>query len=1009
MPKQQRKDWELEFENHFCHQLDVKWKYKISRDSEITVDKENCIRWDRLEQFWNDTQETSLTNVKTELGHDWKKELEKKIAEALKIKPLFQLLREGLKVNSQLHLDLVYFKPETTNNPEQQASYKKNDFSVIRQYHFASAANARQKEDDRQSIDVVICLNGFAIITVELKHTLAKQSVWDAVKQYTERDTERPIFYRAFVHIASDDEKAKIATTFGKPPTKDNFREFNTGLINEKIKGDDYAVQYLYNEILAPDSVLNFIERYLYGTTDNWIFPRYHQQRCVKRIYEDIAEHYRKKKALNLRYLIQHSAGSGKSNTIVWLVQNLRNLHIKNKKLFDHIIILTHRINLDDQISKDFIKAIGQTGVVAYCKTSNDVRLALGQRPDNYRNPEIQINAPVIVTILHKFSFLKDLVDQSGKNICFIIDEAHTNQEGNLHQKMVKIFDDATGATIEQVQEEIEDEQEVLLDEIQRKDYPNLCFIALTATPSDKTIQHFGECGKPFDVYSMDEAITEGYIMDVAKHIITYETLYELNYKIPDDAQQVEYPTLQVYRALKLKAFEADEVIKEKCRIIASIFKDRTANKIDGRAKSMVVTSSRLSAVKYKLYLDEELQKRGLKWKTLVAFSGQININGTFYSETEMNRSNNPKSVKIEDCFEHDDNIRFLIVANKFQVGFSEKMLHTMFLDKALQGRNAVQTISRLNRIYPGKKFDTLTVDFTNSYDNIIKAFRKYQHNVESHKEANPDDLYKLKDELLKRGIFTMEDVEECVKFFNSEDATNVVKISVLLSKVKGILEAKADADKRREFRTLLARYVSLFSYIKALFRFRYKDRVIIDFNIFASLLYRKIDPTMSAEELEKEIEKVMLKSFDIDKIGEMIHEPGDDDGDDDDDDGGNGGQEGSVTSVRAMATVEEVVIAINLRFHGRVSPAGTKVAENYLVTLQQEVGLKTTIKNNMTQDERQVYDLVIKNIMDKLYTDYIINNSPEHYSELTQENIQSYINESAYKMLRANLKISAY
>jgi type I restriction enzyme R subunit len=403
------------------------------------------------------------------------------------------------------------------------------------------------------------------------------------------------------------------------------------------------------------------------------------------------------------------------------------------------------------------------------------------------------------------------------------------------------------------------------------------------------------------------------------------------------------------------------------------------------------------------------LQKRGLKWKTLVAFSGQININGTFYSETEMNRSNNPKSVKIEDCFEHDDNIRFLIVANKFQVGFSEKMLHTMFLDKALQGRNAVQTISRLNRIYPGKKFDTLTVDFTNSYDNIIKAFRKYQHNVESHKEANPDDLYKLKDELLKRGIFTMEDVEECVKFFNSEDATNVVKISVLLSKVKGILEAKADADKRREFRTLLARYVSLFSYIKALFRFRYKDRVIIDFNIFASLLYRKIDPTMSAEELEKEIEKVMLKSFDIDKIGEMIHEPGDDDGDDDDDDGGNGGQEGSVTSVRAMATVEEVVIAINLRFHGRVSPAGTKVAENYLVTLQQEVGLKTTIKNNMTQDERQVYDLVIKNIMDKLYTDYIINNSPEHYSELTQENIQSYINESAYKMLRANLKISAY
>ncbi len=422
----------------------------------------------------------------------------------------------------------------------------------------------------------------------------------------------------------------------------------------------------------------------------------------------------------------------------------------------------------------------------------------------------------------------------------------------------------------------------------------------------------------------------------------------------------------------------------------------------------MVVTSSRLSAVKYKLYLDEELQKRGLKWKTLVAFSGQINFNGSFYSETEMNRSNNPKSIKIEECFEQNDDIRFLIVANKFQVGFSEKMLHTMFLDKALQGRNAVQTISRLNRIYPGKKVDTLTVDFTNSYDNIIKAFRKYQHNVESHKEANPDDLYKIKDELLKRGIFTLEDVEECVKLFNSEDATDVVKISVLLSKVKGILEAKADADKRREFRTLLARYVSLYSFIKALFRLRFKDRVLIDFNIFASLLYRKLDPTMSAEELEKEIEKVKLKSFDIDKIGEMVHEPGDDDDDDDDDGGGSGGQQGSVTNVRPMATVEEVVIAINLRFQGRVTPEGAKVAENYLQALQKEEGLKATIKNNMSQDERQVYDLVIKGIMDRLYTDYIINHSPEHYTELTQDNIQGYINQSAYKMLRENLRTPA-
>ena len=505
----------------------------------------------------------------------------------------------------------------------------------------------------------------------------------------------------------------------------------------------------------------------------------------------------------------------------------------------------------------------------------------------------------------------------------------------------------------------------------------------------------------------MDEAIAEGYIMDVAKNIITYETLYELNYKLPDDHQQNEYPTLQVYRALKLKAFEDDEVIKEKCKIIVSIFKDRTADKIEGKAKSMIVTSSRLSAVKYKLYLDEELKKRGLKLKTLVAFSGQINHNGTFYSETEMNKSNNPQNVKIEDCFEKGDDIRFMIVANKFQVGFSEKMPHTMFADKALQDRNAVQTISRLNRIYPGKKFDTLTVDFTNSYDKIIKAFRKYQSNVESHKEANPDDLYKIKDELLKRGIFTLEDVEECVRLFNSENPADVVPLSVLLTKIKGILQAKADSEKQREFRTLLARYVSLFGFIRALFRLRFKDKILIDFNIFATLLYKKLDPTMSAEDLEEELKNVKLKTFDIEKIADEVHDPGDDEDEGGDNGGGQRGG-GNITSVRPMATVEEVVIAINLRFKERVSPEGVSVVENYLQALQKDNDLKTTIKNNLTQDERQVYDLVIKGIMDKLYTDYIINHSPQHYGELTQENVQGFINQSAYKMLREILRTAA-
>jgi hypothetical protein len=274
---------------------------------------------------------------------------------------------------------------------------------------------------------------------------------------------------------------------------------------------------------------------------------------------------------------------------------------------------------------------------------------------------------------------------------------------------------------------------------------------------------------------------------------------------------------------------------------------------------------------------------------------------------------------------------------------------------------------------------------------------------VESHKEANPDDLYKIKDELFKRGIFTLEDVENCVRLFSSENPSDIAPLAALLTQIKGILEAKCNLDKRREFRTLLARYVSLFAFIKSLYRLRFRDKILIDFNILATLLYRKLDPALNAEELEKEIEKVKLRTFGIEKISERVQEP--------EDSGDNGGRNGgdregvSITSVRPMATVEEVVIAINIRFKERVSPEGVVVVENYLRTLQKDDTLKTTIKNNLTQDERQVYELVIKGIMDRLYTDFIINSSPRHYGELTQENIQGFINISAYKMLREILR----
>lgn len=982
---------EQAFEKHFCHQLELKGDYKGHLDSEVTVDKTLCLHFEMLELFLNETQKGKLKRLKEEFGVNWKNEIIKKVSDELKDKPLFELLKEGIVINN-IDVDLVYFKPQTSNNINQQKMYEENVFSYIRQYHFGSAQNIRQQEDFRQSIDIVLCLNGFAIVTIELKNETTSGTAEDAVKQYLERDLSRPIFHLPFLHIVADNERVKMAASFSETPSEDDFRDFNEALVNVAPNDKEFPVHYLYHEILLPDSLLNYIESYLYRKDNGWIFPRYHQQRCVRKVFDDITAQYRQTGELNLRYLIQHSAGSGKSNTIVWLVQNLRNLHINNEKLFSSIVVLTHRINLDDQISKDFMRAIGQMGVVAYCKTADELRKALEKE------------SSVIVTILHKFNYLKELADQTNKKICFIIDEAHTSQGGKLHEKMVDTFDEHGNRKIVKVEEEeLIDEQESLIEEISRKYLPNIAFIALTATPGDKTLEHFGrkkegDRWEAFDNYTMDEAIAEGYIMDVVKNVISYETLYELNYQYKSDN---EYPPLQIYRALKLKAFEDDEVIKEKCRIITTIFMDRTENKINGKAKALVVTPSRLSAVKYKLFLDDELNRRHLPYKTIAAFTGSITYSGKTYTETEMNRINNPQNLKIEDCFHQDDNIRFLIVANKFQVGFDESLLHTMFLDKAVRDRNAVQTISRLNRIHPDKE-DTLTVDFTNSYDEIIKGFRKFQGNVEGHKEADPEDLYRLKDELLKRGIFTNEDVEDCIRLFESPNTEDAAPLAALLSKLKGILNAKFDTDKKGEFRTLLARYVSLFKYINALFHI--PQKALHDFAVFSSLFYQWIDPAMSKEELEREIEQVRLKAYNISLIDGVST---------DEDNGGTGivGQGrggGSISTVRPMATVEEVIIAINLRFRESVSPEGVEVVEGYLHSLQQDAGLKTTIKNNLTQDEGQVYELVIKSIMDNLYTEYIINHLPQSYSELTHDNIKGFVNRSAYKMMREVMRTAA-
>ena len=968
------KDDEKAFEEHFCNQLDINGYSKVRKQTDITVDKDLCIYFDDLEEFFNKTQQEKLNKLKGQYGAGWQKEFAQVFQQQLASKQLFEVLQKGITIG-EFHFELIYFKPERENNKDLMSLYGENVFTAVRQWYFG-----------QKSLDIVLLVNGFAIVTIELKNEGTSGDYETAINQYLQRDLNLPIFKQPFLHIACDTETVKMAAAFSEPPSERDFRDFNMDLINEVEPNiEEYPVHYLYHDILLPDRLLNYLESYLYpGKGNSWIFPRYHQQRATRDVVAKIKEHYIKTGELDFRYLIQHSTGSGKSNTIVWMVQNLRNAFVEEDKIFDSIVVLTDRINLDDQIGKDFQKAIQTDGIVYYAEKTSDLREALEK------------SAKVIISTIHKFSFLKDLADQKDKNICVIIDEAHRSQEGSLHDGVTGTFSDDKGVEPEQP-----DQQEGLIADIERKKFPNLAFVALTATPSEKTLEHFGRIkkdkkgktytnkdGEPIweahDIYSMDQAIAEGYIMDVAKRIYTYDTVYELNKAVES---KKEYLPMMVSKALRQKAFEDTEIIKEKCAMMVELFKNESAHKIGGKAKAMVVTSSRLAAVKYKLYMDGELAKKGLSYKALVAFSGKINHNDEEYTEKGLNKDLNPQNLKTEEVFEKNDNIRFLIVASKFQTGFDEPLLHTMFLDKPVRDRTAVQTLSRLNRIHL-EKDDTLVVDFTGSYELIMKAYAKYQNDVTTDKSSDPNKLIELKDELLKFGVFTESDVDDIVELGKTGSSVNMPVIAGHIYQLKLKYEANLTDEKKDEFRILIGRYLGIFNYIKALYRIPQQD--LWDFQIFLVYLNNKLTNT-DYNSLKKELKDVTVVNY---AMPEVKFDPPEE--------GGEGvGGKGSVTKVKVTKTVEEIIEEINAKFRGMIGTKGVEVVGKFLEIVTHDNALLTIVRNNPNKDPDKVFTEIVRDKLNNKLMEVVLDEAPDKYEEIMSDAVRPFINKTAYNLIR--------
>ncbi|MEK6828018.1 MAG: DEAD/DEAH box helicase family protein, partial [Nanoarchaeota archaeon] len=673
-------------------------------------------------------------------------------------------------------------------------------------------------------LDLVIFINGLPIITIELKDTFS-QGVEKAIKQYKDdRDSREKIFQSCFVHFAMSDEKIFMATKLEGWKTK--FLPFNRELENPEVQ-NDYKTSYLYNDILQINKLSKLIANFIYMEKDDDtgeekpIFPRYHQLDCTNILLADAEP--------NKNYLIEHSGGSGKTKTIAWLAHGLINKFDKlDNRIYDMVIVISDRKVIDKQLQRQ-VQAIekvkGIVDVIDEKKTAQDLKEAL------------KTGSNIVVTTLQKFPYiLEEVKDLPKRTYSVIIDEAHSSQTGTLARKMKQILSTNSLEEAEAMERDIDKEIEnEILEEVESyRNLKNISFFAFTATPKNKTLEMFGtkdERGKfhPFHVYTMKQAIEEGFILDVLGNYLTYVTYFKLVKKIQDDP---EYDEKKAKKLLRNFVEKHPHAIMKKTEIMLDHFMSSTLNKIKGRARAMVVTRSRLHAVLYKKAFDKAIKENNYPIKTLVAFTGLVKHDEQEYTENSMNDL--PAKKTIENAFEEEP-YKILIVANKYQTGFDQPLLHTIYVDKMLNGITAVQTLTRANRIHNNKN-DTLILDFANQTEVIQKAFQPYYEATFLKEGTDPHKLYELEEKLIDYQIFDKSDVDTFVKAWKK--AESQPKLHNILSPVVEEFRKK-NKKEQVEFKKTLKRYQNIYSFLSQLIPF--SDVNLEKMYIFNKFLSKKL------------------------------------------------------------------------------------------------------------------------------------------------------------------------
>ena len=825
---------------------------------------------DDITGFLKDSQGAKWDALKVLLGTNAASTVLDSLAKDLDLKGTLHVLRHGFKCYGKT-FRMAYFRPNTGMNPEAAEHYAENRLTITRQIAFTSVMKKADGNNRRCIIDVTLAVNGIPVVTAELKNPLTGQRAAAAMRQYENQRDERDLLFafkkRALVHFAVDPDEVWMTTRLMGKET--DFLPFNRGNShgagNRPVKGN-WKTHYLWDEVLQADSLLEILQRFMHLEVkekqlrtdkgvrtvrkETMIFPRYHQLDAVRRV----VAHARSNGA-GRNYLIQHSAGSGKSNSIAWLAHRLSSLHdARDEKVFHSVVVVTDRRVLDQQLQATIYQFEHKTGVVEKIdEDTQQLARALSQ------------GTPIVITTIQKFPFISQAlstlekrgsgvkIDTAGKRFAVIVDEAHSSQSGETATALRGMLNKAgiEAAIAAQLSDEEDDDLSddakaaVLRDALQRSRQPNLSFFAFTATPKFKTKALFDEPGpsgaSPFHEYTMRQAIEEGFVMDVLQNYTTYKRFYGLIKQIEDDPDVPRRTAAKVLtRYLELHPVNIGQVVS----VIVEHFQLYVMHELGGRAKAMVVTGSRLGAVKYKLAFDRYIKEKGYTGiRSLVAFSGTVedpDVPGSSYTEVAMN--DGISESELPETFGRDD-YRVLLVAEKYQTGFDQPLLQTMYVVKRLAGVQAVQTLSRLNRIAL-RKSRTFVLDFANEEDDIYKAFKPYYEATPVGENADPHRLSELQHRLLGWAIFTPADVTEFAEVWYRAKRDHSATDHRLMN---AVLDAAVDRfqdrneDEQEEFRGQLTAYRNLYAFLSQIIP--YQDTDLERLYAFVRNLLAKLPP----------------------------------------------------------------------------------------------------------------------------------------------------------------------